>query len=262
MRDSEFRDRRVNRNPSGGNLLVGLLVLGVGFVLLMRQLDFVFFPSWLFTWPMLLILLGLFIGAKKQFTGVGWAVLILIGLFLMMNDITVFHWHLRHFALPVVIILAGLFLMFRSLISPTRSSYYKDDFRNRGTDTPGKEGTEEKKRTMRGDDFVDNTNVFGSSKKKIFSKSFVGADITNFFGGTELDLTQADVEHTAVIDVVQVFGGVKLVIPANWSVRSDVASIFGGINDKRSTPASLDNPDKMLVISGVCIFGGIEIKSY
>jgi hypothetical protein len=38
-------------------------------------------------------------------------------------------------------------------------------------------------------------------------------------------------------------------------------SIFGGTDDKRQTLTEAD-PNKVLVLEGTVIFGGIEIKSY
>jgi hypothetical protein len=64
-----------------------------------------------------------------------------------------------------------------------------------------------------------------------------------------------------VIDVVQLFGGVKIIIPSNWELKSEVTAILGGVDDKRPT---LNNPatGKRLVLTGFVMFGGVDIKSY
>ena len=43
-----------------------------------------------------------------------------------------------------------------------------------------------------------------------------------------------------------------------------MVAIFGGVEDKRPQLAdtSTVNPNKVLVLKGTCIFGGIDIKSY
>jgi predicted membrane protein len=69
--------------------------------------------------------------------------------------------------------------------------------------------------------------------KASFSKSFRGGDITNIFGGTELDFTQADINGRVVIDITQVFGGTKIIVPSNWQVVVDMSAIFAGVDDKR-----------------------------
>ncbi len=52
------------------------------------------------------------------------------------------------------------------------------------------------------------------------------------------------------------FRGTKLVVPANWEIlRSEIAAIFGGVDDKRPQPANVA-PEKTLILKGTIIFGG------
>jgi predicted membrane protein len=112
------------------------------------------------------------------------------------------------------------------------------------------------------DDFVESTSIFGGAKKIIISKNFKGGDLVNVFGGTELDLSQADFTGTAVIELTTIFGGTKLLVPSNWSVKSDAVTIFGGIEDKRRMQTITEAPEKTLLLRGTVIFGGIDIKSF
>jgi predicted membrane protein len=98
--------------------------------------------------------------------------------------------------------------------------------------------------------------------KTVFSKNFRGGDVVNIFGGTELDLTQADINGRVVIDIVQIFGGSKIIVPSNWQVVSDTAAVFAGIDDKRIKSGVIQDNNKILVIKGVSIFAGIDIRSY
>jgi predicted membrane protein len=114
------------------------------------------------------------------------------------------------------------------------------------------------------EDIIDSTTVFGGVKKNIITKDFKGGDITTFFGGTDIDLMQADFTGKAVVDITQVFGGTKLVVPPHWQIKSeDLVCLFGAIEDKRPIRRDIVSDDqKILVLRGVCIFGGIDIKSY
>jgi predicted membrane protein len=112
------------------------------------------------------------------------------------------------------------------------------------------------------EDFIDSTSIFGGIKKNIISKNFKGGDITNIMGGSEIDLTQADIHGTVRIDLTQVFGGTKLIVPSNWQVKAQMAAIFGGVEDKRSIQNTALDPNKILLLDGTSIFGGIEIRSY
>jgi hypothetical protein len=80
-------------------------------------------------------------------------------------------------------------------------------------------------------------------------------------GGTEIDLTQADFTGVIKLDVTQIMGGTKIIVPAHWEVRSEVTAMFAGFEDKRQQPVVI-NPDKVLILQGTSIFGGIELRNY
>ncbi|HXB96033.1 MAG TPA: LiaF domain-containing protein, partial [Puia sp.] len=111
------------------------------------------------------------------------------------------------------------------------------------------------------EDFIDSTAVFGGVHKKIVSKNFKGGDVTSIMGGTELDLSQADFTGIVRLDVTQIMGGTKIIVPPHWEVRSEVTAMFAGYEDKRQQPA-ISNPDKVLILQGTSIFGGIELRNY
>jgi len=97
---------------------------------------------------------------------------------------------------------------------------------------------------------------------RFISDNFRGGKLTNIFGGSDINLSKANpVPQGCIIDAVVIFGGSNLIVPDDWQVKTEAVSIFGGVSDKRVMPAAF-NPDKTLVIKGVVIFGGIEIKSY
>ena len=81
-------------------------------------------------------------------------------------------------------------------------------------------------------------------------------------GGTEINCSQAEITGRVKLDITQIFGGTKLIVPAHWTIKSTVTSIFGGFEDKRSPSGINSDPGKVLVLDGTTIFGGIEIKSY
>ncbi len=76
----------------------------------------------------------------------------------------------------------------------------------------------------------------------------------------EINLLQSTIsKEGAHIELVAAFGGLNLIVPSDWTVKTEVVSIFGGFADKRILSAV--SPDKQLTVKGVCIFGGGEIKS-
>jgi predicted membrane protein len=242
----------------GSNILPGLFILAIGGLLLMRQMGF-FFPYWFFTWPMLLIAIGVFVGLRHGFRGGGWVILILIGgIFLIDNFNPAFN--LRQYMWPIILIAIGLVILFR----PKRYGRWKDGrYRarfHRWQERYGVPAADEPQYSK--EDYLDITSVFGGVKKIVVSKNFKGGDITNFMGGTEVNLTQADINGTVTIDASNIFGGTKLIVPANWDVKSDVTAIFGGMEDKRDLHSIKADPNKLLIIDGTCMFGGIEIRNF
>ena len=89
-----------------------------------------------------------------------------------------------------------------------------------------------------------------------------GGEVVAVFGGSKIDLTQCAFTENSVptIELVAVFGGSTLLVPSDWNVKTEVFSLFGGYADKRILAQI--NPAKTLIVKGVAIFGGGEIKSY
>jgi hypothetical protein len=74
---------------------------------------------------------------------------------------------------------------------------------------------------------------------------------------------QADFTGEALININQQFGGIKLIVPANWAVKSDIVCVFAGIEDERPLPNITNEFNaKILVLKGQVFMGGVEIVSY
>lgn len=102
-------DIQNNRNPRNKRLFAGLILITIGSVYLLRQLDILLLPNWLFTWPIILIVVGLFKGIKHNFRHPSAFILIFIGIVFLLNQ--VFNFHLAYLFWPVILIALGLRLM-------------------------------------------------------------------------------------------------------------------------------------------------------
>lgn len=267
-RNERFKNRieeRWGRRKRGhGRIWTGLLLLVIGGLLLLKTANILFFPSWFFTTPVLLITIGLFIGLRHRFRGPVWFILMLIGGILLADRIDP-TMDLRRFMWPVIIIGVGLAFILRPNKKRCESWYddrnpknqLTEDNKETATDFTyqGQEGTQR-------NDFMDVTAVFGGVKKNILSKNFKGGDIVSFMGGSEIDLTQADFTGRIRMDVTNIFGGTKLIVPPTWDIENDITAIFGGVDDKRKIQGVNMDTNKVLVLDGTCMFGGIEIRSY
>ncbi len=109
-----------------------------------------------------------------------------------------------------------------------------------------------------GDAYIRTFAVFSGSELRP-TVPFQGADLTAVMGGVNLDLSNAPMARdTAVIDVFALMGGAVILVPRDWDVTVRVISLMGGCSDKRrpsTVPAT-----KHLIIQGMAVMGGVEIK--
>lgn len=255
MENFEQTQQRRNRKSSG-NLWAGLLLLIIGGALLARQFGMEF-PRWIYSWPTILILVGLFIGAKNNFRDYSWLIMVTVGGVFLLDRIYP-ELPIRSFAWPVIIIGVGLIMIFapRKCRRPRR-----EELMNVITPPPPREGEIIPFTAQTQEERLDVVAVFGGIKKRILSKNFKGGEIVAVFGGAEVNLIQSDFSQIIEIEVIAIFGGVKLSVPSNWEIRSETVAILGGIDDKRGQPITAV-PEKILVLKGTTLFGGIEINSY
>lgn len=269
MRD-EFRNKmkkgrarwetRCEERSKHSNTWTGVFILLIGVAALLRT-TVPDFPKWVFSWQTFLVALGLFIGLKHNFRGYAWLVLILVGGGFLLKE---FYPDLSigGFIWPVALIVIGAFLIIRPRrrIGWIMEMGINADEKKTGSGDSTTILDEEESWSQ--DDFIDATAIFGGSKKNILSKDFKGGDIVNIFGGTELNLSQADIKGRVELEITTIFGGTKLIVPSHWEVKSEAVTIFGGLEDKRSLQPNSLSPEKILVLKGTVLFGGIEIKSF
>jgi predicted membrane protein len=282
--------RRIGRR-GGGRFWIPFCFIVVGAALLMRQLG-LGIPDWVFSWQILLIVVGIFSGFAHAFRGPGWLIMILIGSFFLMDQI-IPGFDLHRFIWPSVILIVGFVMLVRPKKAHWMDHNWERKCRQRdlhrwqrrrdrreyppysettgysgtssdtgtGSTSGSAGGTGQDSRSFSSEDYIDATTVLGGIHKNILSKNFKGGDVTIFMGGAEINLSQADIQGTATLDITQVMGGTKIIVPPHWEVRSQMTSVFGNIEDKRQNIGSTDH-SKVLIIDGSSVFGGIEIRNY
>ncbi len=248
-------ENRLNSNNNSGKILSGVIVVVVGVVLLANKMG-AEIPRWVISWEMLLITIGFYVGAKHSFRNWTWLILVFIGSIFLLDNI-VPDLNFRPYFWPIAIIAAGLYIILKPKNmggGRWRNSDWRSSMGMSG-DTSNKAGD--------GEDYLDSVSIFGGIEKNIVSKNFKGGEVTTLFGGSSINMTQADIKGKAVLELTQIFGGAQLVIPSNWKLQSEMVSIFGGIEDKRVfDKAQASEEAKTLVLKGTSVFGGLEIKSY
>jgi predicted membrane protein len=221
------------------SLVFGLVVLALGFIWLFHNFGMINETVWdhIISWQMLLIAIGVINLANGHGRGFG-GVLILIGGFFLLSDIYGWPVTFTQIFWPSLLILVGLFLLSGS------SRIFRRRFVSIGE----------------GEDYIDEVSVFSGTDRVIHSKSFKGGKVVSIFGGSKLDLSRSTIEPGIhELEVVAIFGGSTLIVPADWNVKVEIFSIFGGFEDKRMI-GQIDF-SKTLILKGVAIFGGGEVKT-
>jgi len=277
-------------NPNKNKAIAGVILLAIGGIFLLRQFSFFIMPGFLFSWPMVLIIWGIYIGAKHNYKKASWVIMVILGVVFLINENVN---NSGNIVWPVAIIAFGLWLILRKGKHGSDPEFWerhnkdnkwdkKEPFQFDKTDPvdyrvkdetgdvppvePAEPFTQQQQQKQyskySGDDYIDTVSIFGGVNKIILSKQFRGGDIVNIFGGAELDFTQADINGRVIIDITQIFGGTKIIVPSNWQVVSDLAAVFASVDDKRIRSTAALNSDKVLVLKGVSIFAGVDIRSY
>lgn len=284
-----MKNHNYNSRSGSGKVAGGLALVAIGVLLLTAKMGIILFPSWVFSWPMLLIAIGLFLGFRHSFQKPGWLVLVIIGGVFLLDNHFFYEFSVKRYFWPILIIGLGLWLMLRPKkrnpwddqvgtgANPRpdeTTGYYTDPateaYAGGYTDYTGAEaytanpytGATGEPMPSSVEDYVDSTAIFGGIKKNIITKNFKGGEVVSVFGGTELNLMQADMQHPVVLEATQIFGGTTLIVPSHWQIKSEMVAILGGIDDKRPALPQGYDPNKVLILKGTTLFGGLNIKSY
>ncbi len=232
-----------NSSPNS-RILLGTILILIGGLYLLETLDLISMniPHIIFSFPFILFVVGIIILINSRNKAFG-ALLAFIGAITLLPRIFPEIHYNGDIVWPIILIAIGLMIIFKRRTFHVRHS----SFGGRNIDK----------------DFLEDVSIFGGGHKIVHSENFKGGNITAIFGGSEIDLTQCKLaEGENIIDVMLLFGGTTIILPKDWEVRLNVTPIFGGFSQKRRNPLVVTDSTRTLIIKGVAIFGGGEIKSY
>lgn len=230
--------KMAEKHTSNSRLIIGVLLILVGGLFLLRNYYDFYLPNYFYEWEFIFIALGIVFLLTSKNKTVGF-VFIAIGLFNLEPDL----W-------PLLLVGIGAYIMFKGRI--TDNHHKKIDHHSTG-----------EPENISSDDYIDDIAVFGGGNKVYQSNNFRGGKSTAIFGGSEIDLYNCKLaDGVQVLDITAIFGGVTLLVPNDWNIQLDIVPIFGGFGDKRrKDPNLVQDQNKTLVIKGVVLFGGGELKN-
>jgi predicted membrane protein len=235
--------RRESHHLTSNRPIIGVILVLLGLFLVLRNTGF--FPytisNIVFSWPMLLITIGLVITLGSAGSKTSGVIVMAVGAFFLIPHIFRDAFNVDMFW-PSVFIIIGVIFIFS---------------KRHGWNSVSTAG-------IIGDDYIDYVNVFSGGERQIVSENFKGGKISAVFGGMELDLTKAKLAPGRnELEIACVFGGATLIVPDDWNVSIEVTPVLGGFSDSRKLfPGRTVDTTRQLVIKGAVVFGGGEIKSY
>ncbi len=220
-----------------GISITGIVLLALGTLLLLDNLDLIYFDlvdfigDW---WPAILILVGVNEILKGNHSG-GWFLTGLGGIILLkINDIID-----GHFILAAILILAGIILLLRPrrYINPS----------------PNVSGPNTEKINLKA--------IFAESHEKITSDNFQGGDIEVVFGKISADLSGLQMSPgRRRLNVETIFGQAILQIPGGVRVEVEGSPVFGHINNQTGMVPK-DEDKAILESHAEVMFGSLQIRN-
>ncbi len=101
--------------------------------------------------------------------------------------------------------------------------------------------------------------IMGGVRRGTNAQDFRGGDAFALMGGCEIDLREASIKDgAAVFDSFVFMGGVEIRVPDDWAVENRGLAFLGSFEDKTRRPIEAK---KRLVLTGLAIMGGVEVKN-
>lgn len=223
-----------------GNILWGLVFIAVGLIIGLNAMGItninIFFKGW---WTLFIIvpsLIGIFKDENKT-----WSIIwLVIGIVLLLctRDILSFA-IMGKLIFPFILVMIGL------------SFIFKDVFQSKVNEKIKKLNSER----VDGENFC---ATFGGVKSNFNEQEFKGANVDSIFGGVELDLSGAIINHDQIINANAIFGGIDIRAPKGVNIKVKSTPIFGGVSNKLKNDYNESFPT--IYINAFCLFGGVDIK--
>ncbi len=183
-------------------------------------------------WPVLVVALGALQWLADRRPTVGSAVVVGVGLVLLASTTGVFGGGLGRVGWPLVVIGAGLWVIF---------------------------GRPARRRRSRAGDEVGLVAAFSSRKLAHGPGPLRTGAVSAFFGHGELDLSGSEPVPGGVrLSATVAFAGIDVIVPDGWRVSITGLPIFGGWDNTTRRVAEGSGPE--MHVNALVLFGGLEVR--
>ena len=218
---------------------LSIVIVALGGVLLLKNLEVINISwdiFWGTVWAAGFVLSGLvnIFNYRNKTAWIWGLLLVAIGILIGLNSYGIVDVSIWKVFWPVVLIAAGLAMMFNTSPKSVKRSKKLD-----------KDGAGNEK-----------IACFWGEEDAV-KGDYNGGSLVAIFGGVDLDLRQAKIKDGSVIEIFTFCGGVNITLPDDVIVKNEVRGFLGGTDDET---LSKDSAKKMLYLKGECILGGLEIK--
>jgi predicted membrane protein len=237
------------RSSGTSGILIGAVIVLIGLMLLLDNLNIVrIYDAWRF-WPVILIVFGLskIVDSRSPTSYVWGGLMVLAGAIFLLDNLHLpfFNFDLGDLLWPLLVIGFGVSMLLKAL-----------DRRRVLEGIPGGPAAVT-------DSSLGAWAVFSSVKRRIDSPDFKGGEVAAVFGEVKIDLRKAGIAgDRAVIDVNALFGGIDIRVPETWTVVMKGAGIFGAFEDKTVPPRTdpgVKSPQ--LILTGTAVFGAAKVDN-
>ena len=219
--------------------LFGLCIILAALVLFFDMLGVNLFAKVLSNWPLALVIIGIAMlyGPEKCENRTLPYILIIVGLFFFLGQFRWFHFHWNKLFVPIILLAIGVYVLMPQL-------------------RKGQPG-------MPLENQVSIFTVLGGGEFNTRSTNLSSGHIISILGGAEVDLREADMEGDVMeIGILALMGGVEIRVPLHWQVNMRAVPLLGGVSNQTSFLADkLQMPKKTLVIRGLALMGGIDVRN-
>lgn len=197
--------------------------------------------------PYVLTLAGIFWIArsgKREAPLMAWLVIV-FGAVLIVSQIGLFGLSFGDMVAPMILITVAFFLVNPRNLLPRRLNTSNDEL------DPNQQE-------------IKLFAFMGGGELNYHSKQLKGGEVMAIWGGYDLDFSDADMEGDSMqLNLYCIMGGIEITVPANWKVeKSGAMCIMGGYSNKtRDMAEELNLPSKTLVVTGLALMGGGEIRN-